>query len=230
VDFTPGGRYTGPERKAGQWYTAIPPLCRMDSGLCPADFFGRTLVAGLPANIKVGVINVAVAGAKIEIFDKTGYAANVEAMPPNDFKRSIAKIYGGNPYQRLVDLGKEAQKVGVIKGILLHQGESNNGDKEWPNKVKAVYEDLLKDLNLKAEEVPLLAGEVVAKDQDGGTAGMNAIIDELPKTIPTAHVISAEGCTKANSLHFNPAGYTLLGTRYGQTMLTLLGVKPTAAK
>ena len=74
--------------------------------------------------------------------------------------------YGGNlPYQRLVEMGKLAQKEGVIKGILLHQGESNTNDKEWPNKVKGVYENLLKDLNLKAEDVPLVAGEVVGADQ-----------------------------------------------------------------
>ena len=47
----------------------------------------------------------------------------------------------------------------MIKGILLHQGESNPNDKEWPNKVKGIYDNLIKDLNLKAEEVPFLAGE-----------------------------------------------------------------------
>jgi hypothetical protein len=54
---------------------------------------------------------------------------------------------------------------------------------------------------------------------------MNQIIDVLPKTIPTAHVISAAGCTKANTLHFNPAGYRELGSRYAEAMLPLLGVK-----
>ncbi len=224
VDFAAGSR--AGERKAGEWYPAIPPLCRSDSGLCPADYFGRTLVANLPKEVRVGVINVAVAGCKIELFDKTGYKEHLASLPPNDFKVNIAKLYGGNPYQRLVDLGRQAQKVGVIKGILLHQGESNSGDQQWPAKVKAIYEDLLKDLNLKAADVPLLVGELVAKDQRGGTAGMNAIIDELPKTIPTAHVISAEGCTPANNLHFDPAGYKELGTRYAVAMIPLLGLKP----
>lgn len=31
-------------RVKGQWYTAIPPLCRQNTGLTPADYFGRTLV------------------------------------------------------------------------------------------------------------------------------------------------------------------------------------------
>ena len=30
-------------RVKGQWYTAVPPLCRPNTGLTPADYFGRTL-------------------------------------------------------------------------------------------------------------------------------------------------------------------------------------------
>jgi len=209
------------DRKKDNWYTAVPPLCRPGCGLCPADYFGRTLVANLPKNIRVGVVVVAVAGCKIELFEKTNYEAYASTAP--SWMKPIIKTYGGDPYQYLVDMGKLAQKDGVIKGILLHQGESNSGDKEWPNKVKGIYDNLLQDLNLKAADVPLLAGELVAKDQGGACAGMNPIIDDLPKTIPTAHVISATGCTKANSLHFNPAGYRLLGTRYGETMLSIMG-------
>jgi hypothetical protein len=216
------------DRKKGNWSTAVPPLCRPGCGLCPADYFGRTLVANLPANIKVGIVNVSVAGCKIELFEKTNYESYASTAAP--WMKNIIKTYDGDPYQYLVDMGKLAQKDGVIKGILLHQGESNSGDKEWPNKVKGVYENLLQDLNLKAADVPLLAGELVAKDQGGACAGMNTIIDDLPKTIPTAHVISATGCTKANALHFNPAGYRLLGTRYGEEMLSILGYKAAETK
>ena len=67
--------------------------------------------------------------------------------------------YDGNPYQYLVDRAKVAQKDGVIKGILLHQGESNSNDAEWTKKVKGIYDNLIKESKLKPEEVPLLAGE-----------------------------------------------------------------------
>ena len=59
---------TLPERKMGEWYEAIPPLCRPNTGLTPADWFGRTLVESLPENIKIGVIHVAIGGIDIKGF------------------------------------------------------------------------------------------------------------------------------------------------------------------
>lgn len=205
-------------RTKGSWYTAIPPLCRCYTGLTPADYFGRTLVSRLPSNIKVGIVMVAVAGCKIELFDKNNYQSYLATTP--DWLKSIANEYGGNPYQRLVDLAKQAQKSGIIKGILLHQGESNTGDNQWTSKVKGVYNNLIKDLNLNPNLVPLLAGEVVNADQGGICASMNSIIAKLPDTIPNAHVVSSKGCTDTtDNLHFNAAGYRELGKRYGQQML-----------
>jgi hypothetical protein len=139
---------------------------------------------------------------------------------------NMIKEYDGNPYQRLVEMGKLAQKAGVIKGILLHQGESNTGDTTWPQKVKLVYDNLLHDLNLNSNAVPLLAGELVDAEQGGACASMNKIIAKLPQTIPNAHVISSAGCTqRGDKLHFTAAGYRKLGERYGIQMLSLLGVK-----
>jgi len=210
-------------RTKGKWYDAVPPLCRADSGLCPADYFGRTMVATLPKNIRVGVINVAVAGCKIECFDKDGYQAYVSTAEP--WPKNIVKTYGGNPYQYLVDMGKLAQKDGVIKGILLHQGESNTGDPNWPKKVKGIYDNLIKDLDLKAKDVPLLAGEVVNADQRGQCADFNNILAKLPETLPNSYVISSAGCASLERLHFNSAGYRELGKRYGEKMLSLMGYK-----
>jgi alpha-L-fucosidase 2 len=96
----------------------------------------------------------------------------------------------------------------------------------FSNKVKGVYENLLKDLNLKADEVPLIVGEVVNADQKGVCASMNRIINDLPKTIPTAHVVSSAGCAaRSDRLHFSAAGYREFGKRYAEVMLPLLGYK-----
>ena len=206
------------------WRTATPPLCRCNTGLGPADYFGHTMVDNLPSNVKVGIVHVSVAGCKIELFDKNNYQTYIDNEAP-DWMKNIINQYGGNPYARLVELAQLAQQDGVIKGILLHQGESNSGDTQWPNKVKGVYDNLLADLGLNANDVPLLAGQVVDAAQGGQTAGHNTIINSLPNTIPTAHVISSSGCTdQADNLHFNSAGYRLLGERYADKMLELLGV------
>ena len=211
-------------RKKGQWYTAVPPLSRCTTGLTPADYFGREMIAYLPEDVTVGVINVAVGGCKIELFDKDNYESYVSSSP--DWLKNTVSQYDGNPYGRLVEMAKIAQKTGVIKGILLHQGESNTGDTLWTKKVKLVYDNLLKDLNLKAESTPLLAGEVVHADQGGICASMNKIIATLPETIPNSHVISSSGCPDAeDNLHFSAEGYRMLGKRYAAKMLELTKTK-----
>jgi len=213
-------------RKKGNWYPAVPPLCRCKTGLTPADYFGRTMVDNLPDNIRVGVINVSIGGCKIELFDKDNYQSYVSTAP----KWMIGMIndYDGNPYGRLVEMAKLAKRDGVIKGILLHQGESNTNDTLWTKKVKVVYDNLLKDLGLKAKKVPLLAGEVLNSDQGGACASMNSIIATLPQTIKNSYVIPSVGCTGIpDHLHFNAEGYRKLGKRYAAKMLTLLGYTAT---
>ena len=74
--------------------------------------------------------------------------------------KGMLAAYDNNPYECLVTLAKKAQQDGVIKGVLMHQGESNTGEADWAQKVQNVYDHLLGDLQLKPEEVPLLVGEV----------------------------------------------------------------------
>lgn len=211
------------DRRMGQWYTATPPLCREGTGLTPVDYFGRTLVANLPENIRVGVINVAVGGCSIDAFipDRVeDYAVNKSPM----WMKSWLAAYDNNPYKRLVDMAKIAQKQGVIKGFLMHQGETNNADPEWPANVKKVYDSLMRDLGLQGQVIPLLVGEVVNSDRGGTSATHNETIAKVPEVLPSAYVISSSGCTNArDNLHFDAAGYRELGRRYGEQMLKLLG-------
>ena len=160
-------------RKLGQWYRAVPPLARCDTRLCPADYFGRTMVANLDEGKRVGVVVVAIGGI-----------------------------------------------------ILLHQGENDAYSSVWLQKVKKVYENLLAELNLNAEDVPLIAGEVGNEDQNGICCAANNTINRLPQTIPTAHVVSSVGCTlQSDNLHFDSKGYRKLGRRYAKTMLATMGIE-----
>ena len=206
--------------KKGEWHTAVPPLCRPYTGLTPSDYFGRQMVQRLPENIKVGVINVAIGGCGIELFDKYNYASYLEKQP--QWMKNMTKDYDDNPYARLVELAKIAKKQGVIKGMLMLQGETNTGQQDWPEKVKKVYENLLADLGLNANDVPLFAGEVVSEAVGGRCAAHNAIINKLPEVIPTAHVVSSKDCPCAkDSLHYTAEGYRIIGKRFAEKVLSV---------
>ncbi|MBO7248228.1 MAG: sialate O-acetylesterase [Bacteroidaceae bacterium] len=211
------------DNKMGEWRTAVPPLARCGTGLTPADYFGRTMVQNMPEEVKVGVVMVAVAGCSIDMFDKDKCVAYTASAA--DWMKNIANEYGGNPYNRLIELCKKAQQDGVIKGILLHQGESNTNDENWPANVKKIYDDILADLGLEAGSIPLLAGEVVSADQKGMCAGHNTVIQKLPEVLPQAIVVPAYGCQAGRDrLHFSLKGVRELGRRYAGAMLTTMGM------
>ena len=217
--------YKDGSRKMGEWYKALPPLCRYGNGMTPADYFGRTMHANYPEGHRVGLINVAIGGIKIEGFMKDeieNYAANVAP----GWMKPMLKEYDDNPYKRLVEMAKIAQKDGVIEGILVHQGESNWDDPDWAVKLKSVYESLLADLGLDAKNVPLIVGEAVNADRGGTSAGANINIDNVRSTIPAARIVSSSGLTNLpDHLHFDAAGYRELGRRYAAQMMDLKGMK-----
>ena len=204
-------------RTPGNWYTAVPPLCRYGAKLSVADYFGRTMVDNLPESYKVGVVMVAIGGAGIDCFDKDNYAKYYENA--DEWQKYLMGLYGGNPYAKLVEFGKRAKKRGIIKGILLHQGESNNGQADWPEKVGKIYRDLLRDLGLKGGGGPLFAGEMLSEAEGGICAGHNEYVAVLPWLV-NAHVVSSEGCKGASDgLHFTSEGYREMGRHYARVVL-----------
>ena len=224
VDFPNKGR------KMGEWCEASAPLCRPNTGLTPADWFGRTMVASTPDNIRIGVIHVAIGGIDIKGFLPDSIENYAKNKAPQWMKGMLA-AYDNNPYERLVTLAKKAQKDGVIKGILMHQGETNTGDPKWAGMVKQVYENLCGDLQLKPEEVNLYVGNIVQAGGKGVCIGCKKQIDELPNTIHTSQVISSDDCSNGpDRLHFDAAGYRELGCRYGEAVARHLGFEPKRPK
>ena len=137
--------------------------------------------------------------------------------------KAIVKQYDGNPYQRLVDMARIAMKDGVVKGILIHQGESNSDDPKWPERVAKIYHDLCTDLGLNPKDVPLLAGELKHQEQGGVCWRFNVdILPNLPKTLPNSHIISSQDCeSTGDQFHFSTEGMRTLGYRYADQMLKL---------
>ena len=217
--------FDNPKRTMGNWYTANCPIVSPMGKLGPTDYFGRTMVAAMPTNVKIGVVAVAMGGSPIEMFDKDKYEQKLKDNPTEWWAQISKNYYGSNPYGRLIEMGKKAQESGVIKGILLHQGCSNCGNPEWPNMVKKIYNDMLADLNLNAEDVPLFVGETEYENMGGGCSSHNTVVAKIPSVIPTGHVVSAEGIpgNGTDAWHFSAAGYRTLGKRYAFEALKVMG-------
>ena len=204
----------GDGRVLGTWRKAVPPLCRHDAHLGPADYFGRTLLEVVPENVRIGIVSVAVEGCPITFFDKDKNAPLI-AREEQDWMNDILDQYGRDPYKRLLDMAKIAAKDGVIKGILLHQGETDAYDFEWCKTVRKIYCDLQHELLFESTAVPLLVGEVVRREYGGICGHANPTINDIANHYPNTYVVSSEGCMPCEDyLHFSGDGYRLLGRHY----------------
>ena len=209
----------GPDRQFGTWRKAVPPLCRADANLGPADWFGRTLLEAVPEDVRIGIVSVAVEGFPITFFDKD-QNARIIACEDRDWMNDILDQYGRNPYERLLSMAKVAANDGVIKGILLHQGETDAYDQQWQKTVWKIYCDLQQELGFDPTAVPLLVGEVVRSEYGGICGHANPTINDMANRYPNTYVVSSEGCLPCGDyLHFCCEGYRLLGRHYAQRYL-----------
>lgn len=202
----------------GEWENMAEPNCRKTkynpTKMGWAKAFGEEMLARNPGK-KIAVVHVAVAGSSIKLFDKAEYAAYL--ADPNTSKWIKYKTngaYAGNPYQRIIEAAKKAQTYGTIKAILMHQGEEDGNRSYWPTMVKKVYQDMLTDLSLSTNDVPLILGEPTAHL---GTIANQEAITTSGNThyIPNSYLIEATDLAY-NGLHFTRDGYVELGKRYAE--------------
>ena len=109
---------------------------------------------------------------------------------------------------------KAAMQHGKLKGILWHQGESNNGKPEgYLEKLVTLVNHFRKDFEI--DDLPFVAGEVKA-----GSA-VNEQIAKLPEALPNTAVASSQGLKTFDRWHFDIASQLELGKRYAKAMLKL---------
>lgn len=216
------------DRQVGEWRLAIPGNCRpghdYPNYVSLTDHFGKTLLEYLPETDTIGVLQVGVDGCPMRLFDPDQYKGFVDSCQM-DWMNGQLDSYDRQPYERLISLAKQAQAEGwIIRGILVHQGETDAYSDYWPKETDKVYRNLLNVLGLTAENVPLIAGEAIGIDQNGVCAHCNPTIDRLHDFVPTGWTVSAYGCEKGpDNLHFSAAGYHRLGMRYAIKWLQLNG-------
>jgi len=229
--FTPAGLGATQLNRSNLYavYPAVPPMFHCAEGLGVADWFGRYMADSLP-EVTIGVIPVAVGGSKIELFDKDKYEKYLSSEA--SYLVAWAQDYGadGNAHARIVETAKKAMEKGVIKGFIFHQGESGAmaGD-DWQTEVKKTRDDILEALNLSADSIPFLAGEM-EDDAAGGCCYSFAKtqVAGLPQKMSNTYVVKSTGL-KGNGkdpYHFSSASYQEFGLRYAQMMLKHANVAP----
>jgi hypothetical protein len=243
------GRYANESRTKGEWFRAVPPLIIPDNslvnylglniGLTPIDYFGRTIVKNIPEDIAIGVIAVANGDMALAAFHKTKgedyyMGKNTLSGRPSQTEMQGMSRYKGagyaNMYDAIIQNAKLAQRGGgIIKGIIVHQGESGPGlnNVDWDELFQEIYNDMLSDLNLEPNSIPVLLGQTW-NGGSGNTGGALSSNNRIQSLVPNAWIISSVGCTgrtgqgQPDNVHFGSDGLQLLGTRYGEKMLELV--------
>ena len=211
--------------KEGVWAAAIPPMFHAFENLSPADYFGRAMVDSLPG-VTVGIIPVAIGAVSIRAFDKDQYVSYFNGDGKDIKSWGWINDYGGNPPGRILELAKKAKEVGVIKGFIFHQGESDGTDANWRKTVYKTYKDIIDALDLDENEVPFVAGELL---QEGNNCcgSKNGGIAELRNNFKKFGLASSKGLqgNGKDPYHFGRAGVIELGRRYCSEMLKLIDKK-----
>ena len=193
--------------KNNNWVPATDPV-HFDkpgvAGVGPAISFAKAMIAG-NKNIKIGLVPCAWGGSPIRVWE------------PDSVYLTVA-----HPYDDAIARVKIAMQQGVLKGILWHQGESDNNPT-----AAAVYMDKLKILisrfrnDLHIPNLPFVAGEVGYFNK--GVPIINNVINQLPQQVNNAAVVSAAGLTdKGDKTHFDTASARELGRRYARALQQFL--------
>jgi len=205
-----------PAHGANAWVAAAPSLhgCvgnpgqGSGAGLGPGDYFARIVGEAHPEDTILLVPN-AIPGASINCFAPPGSNLNPGA--------TNCPLGAGPTYESMLSRSQMAQARGEIRGILFHQGESDCGQDDWPQRVKLVVDRLRSDLG--TADIPFLAAEIpgasACQDHNGlfeGPGGITEIIEN-------AHIVQAEDLPIYDTYHFTTEAQRTLGQRFGERML-----------
>lgn len=117
---------------------------------------------------------------------------------------------------------REAAKHGTLKGVLWHQGESDQRKAdEYLEKLQTLIANLRTDLD--DPNLPFIAGQIA---RDGA---INAEIAKLPETVHATAFVDSDGLTTFDGTHFDTGSQLLLGERYAEAMGKIQAALPAPA-
>jgi hypothetical protein len=191
--------------KSNNWVPATDPL-HFDKpeivGVGPGIFFAKKMLAGNDS-IKIGLVPCAWGGSPIRVWEPD------------------SAYLTGHPFDDAVKRTLIAMQSGVLKGILWHQGESDNN-----TQAAALYMNRFKTLLEKFRAafhnitLPCVVGEIGRFNKN---IVINKVLNRVPYVISNTAIVSSEGLKdKGDSLHFDTPSARELGYRYAIAMKRLL--------
>lgn len=183
------------------WVAATDPLHfdKPVAGVGPGIGFAKNM---LRVNEKIGLVPCAWGGSPIKVWQ------------PGE------KYFDAHPYDDALFRVRIAMQTGVLKGILWHQGESDNDSAKallYIKKLQELVNRLRNDLQMP--NLPFVAGEIGYFNK---VDLINKEINKLPQVTTNTAVVSAEGLVdKGDHLHFSTASARELGKRYADAMKKL---------
>ncbi len=194
----------------GQWALAKDPLHfdKPGAGIGPGLSFGKAMAA-LDDTAMIGLIPAAAGGSPIAAWAPGAYHDQTDS----------------HPYDDAVEHARLAMKLGTLKGILWHQGESDANAETTP-----LYQENLMNLaanlrrDLGAPNVPFIVGGLgeFILERQAEAAQINAVLEDVSNFIPHAGFVSAKGLTDmGDGVHFSAQSARALGRLYGRKMQTL---------
>ncbi len=191
--------------KEKQWSPAVEPL-HWDRperiGVGPGFAFARAVVDKFPQT-QIGLIPAAEGGSSIDLWKK------------------------GDPfYTNAIERAKLAQKHGIFRAILWHQGEADSTPEGLPNHMAKVQQ-LVKDLraDLGDPNLPFVAGQIGSfyEKRRPDAPKMNDLLLTIPQHVARSAVVTSENLTQmGDDTHFDAAGARELGKRYAAKYIELV--------
>lgn len=119
---------------------------------------------------------------------------------------------GGDLYNNAVRLAKLAQESSDICAILWHQGESDQSNKQYAEKIKIIFDAMLDELGLDKNQIIIVTGELFGKRSDAVHRGQ---LDLLAEHYPKYGVAESDGLTVFDTTtHFDSQSLRVFGYRY----------------
>lgn len=190
-----------------KWQPATDPLHfdKPIAGVGPGLAFAKAIAEKTPG-VRIGLIPCAVGGTSIKLWVPEGFD----------------KFTKTRPYADMLERVKVAQREGVLKGIIWHQGEADrNATDAYSGLLAELIERVRKDCGA---EVPFVAGEISSfqSQTEDSTMKLNAAIHSLEGKVKQYAWVGSEGLNhKGDQVHYDSASARILGVRFAEKMLSL---------